>query len=256
MANATFFLILLHIWTIVSHKCFATKLPTSPKFAVILIFGDSTVDTGNNNYISTLFKGNHYPYGQDYTDRLPTGRFFNGKLVPDFIASALSIKESVPPFLDPHLSDDELCTGVSFASAGSGYDDLTTVASGVIPVSKQIEYFKQYVVRLKGIVGEEDAKKIVNGALVVLSAGTNDFGFNFYDIPIRRLEFNISGYQEFLQNRIQRFIKVSRYLSHSLICDFVHEYFIFASMLYNFFNKSLIPCACIKASVQRFSSFE
>jgi len=40
-------------------------------------------------------------------------------------ASYLGLKELVPPYLDPNLSDKELVTGVSFASAGSGFDPLT-----------------------------------------------------------------------------------------------------------------------------------
>ena len=67
-------------------------------------------------------------------------------------------------------------------------------------------------VRLKGIVGEEEAMKIIRGALVLISAGTNDFIFNFYDIPTRTLEFNITGYHEFLQKRLQNFIKVSMHI--------------------------------------------
>ncbi|EXB78518.1 hypothetical protein L484_011141 [Morus notabilis] len=109
----------------------------------------------------------------------------------------------VPPFLHPKLSDEDLPTGVSFASAGSGYDELTTVASGVIPVLKQAHYFKEHLVRLQRIVGEKQAKKMVNGALVIVSAGTNDFGFNYYDVPTRKIEFNISGYQDFLQKRLE-----------------------------------------------------
>lgn len=40
-------------------------------------------------------------------------------------ASYLGVKKYVPPYLDPTLSIQELVTGVSFASAGSGYDPLT-----------------------------------------------------------------------------------------------------------------------------------
>lgn len=167
------------------------------------------MDSGNNNFIPTLFKGNHYPYGRDFPGHVPTGRFSNGKLVPDFIASLLGIKETIPPFLDPSLSDHELLTGVSFASGGSGVDDLTTAASGVIPVSKQIKCFRDYIKKISHIVGVEEAKKILEDALVIISAGTNDFSFNFYDIPTRRVEFDISGYQDFLQNRLQIFIKVN-----------------------------------------------
>ncbi|XVF65111.1 hypothetical protein PTKIN_Ptkin09bG0220500 [Pterospermum kingtungense] len=152
--------------------CSSTNDNTTPppKFAAILIFGDSTVDAGNNNYIRTFFKGNNAPYGENYPGHIPTGRFSDGKLVPDFLASSLGIKEAVPPFLDPNLSDDELRTGVNFASAGSGFDDLTTLLSGG-------------------------------------NAGTNDFVFNFFDIPSRLLQFGNSGYQSFLLQRIEEFVE-------------------------------------------------
>lgn len=222
MAPTTFFLVLVQLWTIISNTCNASSTDdSSPKFPAILIFGDSTVDTGNNNYIDTLFalfKGNHYPYGKDFPGHVPTGRFSNGKLVPDFIASALKIKDTIPPFLQPKLSDEDLLTGVSFASAGSGYDDLTTVVSRAIPISKQIDYFKKYLDRIEEIVGKKEAKKIVNGALVVISAGTNDFGFNFYDIPTRRLEFDINEYQDFLQKNLLNFIEVKKFFFFFLFC--------------------------------------
>jgi len=76
-------------------------------------------------------------------------------------------------------------------------------------MSKQVEYFKDYVHKVKSIVGEKEAKQRVGNALVIISAGTNDFLFNFYDIPTRRLEFNISGYQDYVQSRLQIFIKVN-----------------------------------------------
>ena len=53
--------------------------------SAILVFGDSTVDPGNNNYIPTAFKCNFPPYGLDFKNSIPTGRFCNGRLVTDFI---------------------------------------------------------------------------------------------------------------------------------------------------------------------------
>ncbi|CAK9164140.1 unnamed protein product [Ilex paraguariensis] len=202
---------ILFLLTFLVHLCTITTTTsngkTLPKFPAILIFGDSTVDTGNNDYIITAFKANYRPYGHDFPGAIATGRFSNGKLVPDFVASFLKIKDTVPPFLLPNLSDNELRTGVSFASAGSGYDDLTTAVSRVIPVSKQPGYLDVYIERLKRIVGEEKAQKIISGALVIVSAGTNDFIFNFYDLPTRRLHFTISQYQDFLHNNLQNFVK-------------------------------------------------
>ncbi|RZC91812.1 hypothetical protein C5167_021524 [Papaver somniferum] len=123
-------------------NCYASKTP--PAYPAILIFGDLTVDTGNNNFIRTALKSDHFPYGQEFPSCTATGRFSNGLLVPDLLASSFGIKEFVPPYLDPSLSVDELRTGVSFASAGSGVDDLTTLTSGAIPVSVQLGYFKSY----------------------------------------------------------------------------------------------------------------
>ena len=55
----------------------------------------------------------------------------------------------------------------------------------------------------------DESKKIIDSALVIISAGTNDLNINFYDLPTRKLQYNISGYQDFIQNRLQIFIKVN-----------------------------------------------
>ncbi|XP_022142266.1 GDSL esterase/lipase At5g45960 isoform X1 [Momordica charantia] len=99
--------------------------------AAILVFGDSTVDPGNNNFIDTLFRSNFPPYGRDFVTHNPTGRFTNGRLATDYIASYAGIKEFIPPYLDPNLEMEELLSGVSFASAGSGFDPLTSTISGL-----------------------------------------------------------------------------------------------------------------------------
>lgn len=51
----------------------------------MFVFGDSIVDTGNNNFINSIAKANYYPYGCDSFSRFPTGRFSNGKTVVDFM---------------------------------------------------------------------------------------------------------------------------------------------------------------------------
>nr|GEX93188.1 lipase, GDSL domain-containing protein [Tanacetum cinerariifolium] len=175
-------------------------------FPAVLVFGDSTADSGNNNYISTTFKANHLPYGQDFPGGTPTGRFSNGKLVPDFWVSMLGIKHTIPPYLKPNLSDFDIRTGVNFASAGSGFDDLTARVSQVIPVSRQLYYFKGYIGRLKKLVGVKEAKRIIKGALVSVSAGTNDFTISFYDLRTRRNDFDINDYQDYVLKKLQIFV--------------------------------------------------
>lgn len=55
-----------------------------PLVPALNIFGDSVVDVGNNNNLSTLIKANFPPYGRDFVTHRPTGRFCNGKLATDF----------------------------------------------------------------------------------------------------------------------------------------------------------------------------
>lgn len=55
--------------------------------AALFIFGDSLYDVGANNYINTTvdFRANFSPYGESFLHKYPTGRFSDGRLLPDFI---------------------------------------------------------------------------------------------------------------------------------------------------------------------------
>lgn len=204
MAFTIFILVLfLRMYTSVSTQNL-TNLFTS-----VIVFGDSTADSGNNNYISTPFKANHRPYGQDFPGKIPTGRFSNGKLVSDFWVSLLGIKETIPPYLQPNLTDFDIRTGVNFASAGSGYDEITSQVSQVIPLTRQLRYFKEYLKRLKKVVGVKEANRIINGALVSISAGTNDFTISYYDLRTRRNDFAIGDYQDYVLKKLQNFVNVT-----------------------------------------------
>ena len=99
---------------------------TYARVPAIIVFGDSTVDSGNNNQMSTLLKSNFQPYGRDFFGGQPTGRFCNGRLPTDFISEAFGIKPVIPAYLDPSYDIREFATGVCFASAGTGYDNATS----------------------------------------------------------------------------------------------------------------------------------
>ncbi|KAF5473026.1 hypothetical protein F2P56_009672 [Juglans regia] len=175
--------------------------------SALLVFGDSTVDSGNNNFVSTAFKSNFQPYGREFPNQIPTGRFTDGRLCTDFIASYVGIKEDVPPYLDPTLSMRELMTGVSFASAGTGYDPLTPTLGNVIPISKQLEYFRDYKKRLESSTGKQRTKAHIKNALFVVSAGTNDFVVNYFALPTRRKSYTVSSYQQFLLQQCKELIQ-------------------------------------------------
>lgn len=63
------------------------QLPRNVTIPAVFVFGDSTVDTGNNNNLITLAKSNFPPYGKDFMGGIATGRFSNGKLPSDLIGT-------------------------------------------------------------------------------------------------------------------------------------------------------------------------
>ncbi|XP_051150865.1 GDSL esterase/lipase At5g42170-like [Andrographis paniculata] len=101
--------------------------PPNVTVPALIIFGDSIMDTGNNNELVTVVKCNFPPYGVDFPGRLPTGRFSNGKIPSDMIAEALGIADQIPPYLETKKNSYDLTKGVSFASAGTGYDPQTAL---------------------------------------------------------------------------------------------------------------------------------
>ncbi|KAL0353024.1 UNVERIFIED_CONTAM: GDSL esterase/lipase [Sesamum angustifolium] len=180
---------------------------SSSSVSAVFVFGDSTVDPGNNNYIETVAKSNFPPYGKDFPNQVPTGRFTNGRLVTDFLAKYVGIKEYVPPYLDPTLSIEELKSGVSFASAGSGFDPLTPTISNVVSLSEQLDHFKEYRAKLEAAIGKDKTKELINNALFLVSAGTNDFVVNYFTIPIRRYNYTIPSYMNFMLQEARQLLQ-------------------------------------------------
>lgn len=81
MANTMLHLLLLVTLATFSGAA-ATKAPPAT-----FVLGDSLVDVGNNNYLTfTLAVADHKPYGIDRADQKPTGRFCNGKIIPDLVS--------------------------------------------------------------------------------------------------------------------------------------------------------------------------
>ncbi|PON89704.1 Lipase [Trema orientale] len=179
----------------------------APKIPAVIVFGDSSVDSGNNNYIPTIARSNFKPYGRDFFGGSPTGRFCNGRLPPDIISEAVGLKPIVPAYLDPTYGISDFAYGVCFASAGTGYDNATSDVLGVIPLWKEVEYYKEYQVKLKAYLGDEKAKETISEALYLVSIGTNDFLENYYALPKRQKQFTVRQYEDFLVGLAWNFVK-------------------------------------------------
>lgn len=54
----------------------------------LFVFGDSVYDPGNNDFlnISITYKANFPPYGETFF-KFPTGRFSDGRLIPDLVGN-------------------------------------------------------------------------------------------------------------------------------------------------------------------------
>ncbi|CAL5439380.1 unnamed protein product [Camellia sinensis] len=157
------------------------------KHVALYVFGDSFLDSGNNNYINTttLDQANFRPYGETFF-KFPTGRFSDGRLVSDFIGvdfvtlvllgggvAEYAKLPLISPFLEPGVKkkyDD----GVNFASAGAG--SLSQTFQGqVINLCTQVRYYNKVVGLLRQKLGNEEAKKTLSSAVYLFGVGTNDY---------------------------------------------------------------------------------
>ncbi|KAE8667512.1 GDSL esterase/lipase [Hibiscus syriacus] len=158
------------------------------------VFGDSLVDNGNNNYLATTARADSPPYGIDTPSRHPTGRFSNGKNIPDFISDALS-SEPTLPYLSPELQGNRLLVGANFASAGIGILNDTGIQ------------FVKYQRRLADLVGNDEAQQIVSEALVFITVGGNDF-VNYFLVPFsaRSRQFSLPDYVRYLISEYRKLL--------------------------------------------------
>uniref|UniRef100_A0A3Q7GSC3 Major facilitator superfamily (MFS) profile domain-containing protein n=1 Tax=Solanum lycopersicum TaxID=4081 RepID=A0A3Q7GSC3_SOLLC len=183
------------------------KLPEKVVVPAVYAFGDSIVDQGNNNYIATTIKCNFPPYGKDLRDGIPTGRFSNAKTPPDLIAEELGIKGLIPAYLDPNLKDEDLKTGVSFASGGCGYDPLTGSAFSILHLSDQLTLFQEYIEKLKRLVGKQETTHILNNSFYMVVAGSNDFLNNYYVTGFRKHQYDINSYIDHIVSWASNFVQ-------------------------------------------------
>ncbi|KAH0760172.1 hypothetical protein KY290_023665 [Solanum tuberosum] len=182
------------------------QLPNNVVVKAVFAFGDSIVDQGNNNYIPTIAKCNFPPYGKDFNGGIPTGRFCNGKTPPDLIVEELGIKEHVPAYLDSNLRSEDLKTGVSFASGGSGYDPRTSTLASAIPLSTQLNQFKEYIGKLEGLVGEEEANYILKNSLFLVVVGSDDLANTYFTLGVR-LKQDIDSYTDLMVAKATEFLQ-------------------------------------------------
>ncbi|RWW56790.1 hypothetical protein BHE74_00036468 [Ensete ventricosum] len=147
----------------------------------LIVFGDSVVDPGNNNAIVTTVKCNFPPYGKDFVNHKATGRFSNGKIPSDMIGSKCD--QSVQ----------------------------------AIPMSEQLNMFKEYMKKLEEIAGGRRAQDIISRSLYVVITGTDDLANTYFTTPFRRVDYDLPSYIKFVVESASSFVQVFLLILSSLL---------------------------------------
>ncbi|XP_022159636.1 GDSL esterase/lipase 1-like [Momordica charantia] len=142
-----------------------------PEPVPLFVFGDSLYDVGINNYINTSAQANFPPYGETFF-KFPTGRFSDGRVIPDFIAEYANLP-LILPYLYPGIKD--YVKGVNFASGGAGALDQTFPQLAVT-LRTQLGYFKEMETKLRNKLGTSETKKLLSRAVYLIAIGGNDYG--------------------------------------------------------------------------------
>ncbi|KAK3229348.1 hypothetical protein Dsin_001229 [Dipteronia sinensis] len=161
------------------HQGVAVEAPLVP---ALFVFGDSLVDDGNNNFLSSIAKANYYPYGVDFDFGVPTGRFSNGKNFIDFIARMMGVAYP-PPFADPNTIGTRVLEGVNYASAAAGILDESGQHYGQrYSLSQQVLNFESTLNQLRTLMPPSNLTNYLAKSVSVLLIGSNDY-INNYLMP-------------------------------------------------------------------------
>ncbi|KAL5805735.1 hypothetical protein ACOSQ4_028468 [Xanthoceras sorbifolium] len=170
-----FFFILLHFSPLM--MIMSSNQPLAP---ALYVFGDSIFDSGNNNDLITFAKANYLPYGFNFIKG--SGRFTNGKTVPDFIAEFLGLP--YPPPYRKSKPDSVIVTGLNYASGACGILFETGISYGeCLRLSKQVDLFENTVKwQLQThYKTSQELSDYLSKSLFLITIGSNDYIGNYLD---------------------------------------------------------------------------
>ncbi|OEL19672.1 GDSL esterase/lipase, partial [Dichanthelium oligosanthes] len=176
--------ILCVVWIMISLQVLGAvagcKVPPA-----IFVFGDGTLDVGNNNYLNYSVdlgspdQANHSYYGIDFPNSEPTGRFSNGYNIADFIAMAMGLQISPPAYLSlAGTINMDGFTGVNYASESAKIlsiaDEFDASADNTIPLLMQLDDFTATRAQMEVKLGSRELKKLLSKSLFLIGIGSWD----------------------------------------------------------------------------------
>ncbi|KAI3764832.1 hypothetical protein L2E82_14849 [Cichorium intybus] len=171
-----FFPVLIFVGLLLDQTCLVSSEPQVPCF---FIFGDSLVDSGNNNILKTAAKVNYPPYGIDFP-KGPTGRFTNGRTAPDIIGQFLGFDNFIPPYAN--VTDQEISTGVNYGSGGAGIREESGRHVGDrISLPRQLLNHVKTISRISALQSNKTfTAEYLNKCIYLANIGSNDYVSNYF----------------------------------------------------------------------------
>ncbi|PON45196.1 Lipase [Parasponia andersonii] len=151
------------------------QFPPPPLVPALFVIGDSSVDSGTNNFLGTLARADRLPYGRDFDTHRPTGRFSNGRIPVDYLALRLGLP-FVPSYLGQSGNMEDMIHGVNYASAGAGIIFTSGSELGQrISFTQQIQQFTDTFQKFMLSMGEQAAADLISNSVFYISVGINDY---------------------------------------------------------------------------------
>ncbi|XP_050377894.1 GDSL esterase/lipase At5g08460 [Argentina anserina] len=185
-----------------------TPPPKTPLVPALFVIGDSSVDSGTNNFLGTFARADHLPYGRDFDTHQPTGRFSNGRIPVDYLALRLGLP-FVPSFLGQTGRLEDMLHGLNFASAAAGIIFTSGSELGQhVSLSQQIQQFTDTYQQFVLSMGQQAAFDIISNSVLYISIGINDY-IHYYlrnESNVQNLYFPWS-FNRFLASTMKQEIK-------------------------------------------------
>ncbi|KAK3228473.1 hypothetical protein Dsin_000354 [Dipteronia sinensis] len=145
----------------------------------LFVFGDSYADTGNcKKSVSGSWKP---PYGITFPGK-PAGRFSDGRVLTDYVASYLGIKSPIANYnWRKSVKRSQVMNGMNFAYGGTGvFKTLVNEPN----MTTQVKFFQQLLE--EKVYSRQD---LLNSSIALVSLAGNDYGTyvfqhgNLQDLP-------------------------------------------------------------------------
>ncbi|KAG5523501.1 hypothetical protein RHGRI_035341 [Rhododendron griersonianum] len=90
---------------------------------------------------------------------------------------------------------------------GSVMENLPLISLHAIPLTQQLQFYKEYQPKLAKVAGNQKAASIIKDGLYILSFGSSDFVQNYYVNPFLNKLYTPDQYSSYLVATFSSFVK-------------------------------------------------